>query len=131
MSHWVKYENKTFENTNIKILAKAVQNLGYKLDAKCKKIQNSWGDSVVDCALAKQDGTIMSLGFKKNNKNILELVGDFFATGIDEKTFLDCVAQQYQAERIKRMLEENRWTIENITTNNNDEIVINAFEYNY
>lgn len=130
MSHWVKYENEVFENTDMRILSKAVRNLGYKLDTKCKHIQNSWGESAADAAITS-DNRQLNLGFKKNNiTNILELVGDFFGSGIDEETFLDKIAQQYQSERIQEVLLNNNWNIENIQTNSNNEIVINAFEYN-
>lgn len=130
MSHWVKYENEVFENTDMRILSKAVRNLGYKLDTKCKHIQNSWGESAVDAAITS-DNRQLNLGFKKNNiTSILELVGDFFGSGIDEETFLDKIAQQYQSERIQEVLLNNNWNIENIQTNSNNEIVINAFEYN-
>lgn len=129
MSHWVKYENEVFENTDMRILSKAVRNLGYKLDIKCKRIQNSWGESAVDAAITSDDRKL-NLGFKKNNAtNILELVGDFFGSGLDEETFLDKIAQQYQSERIQETLLNNNWNIENIETNSNNEIVINAFEY--
>lgn len=128
MSHWVRYENKTFENTDISLLSKAMRNLGYGLNTKCKSIENSWGNSKVDCAITKND-KVISLGFKKNDKNILELVGDFFGTGVYEDTFLDKVAQQYQSERIQHVLKNNNWQIDNVSTNKDNEIVINASEF--
>ena len=130
MSHWVKYENKTFENTNMKLLSKAMRTLGYGLDNTCKSIRNAWGESQCDCAITKNN-KVLSLGFKKNDKNILELVGDFYGTGVDENTFLDKVAQQYQSERIQNVLKDNRWEIENVTKNKNNEIVINAYEFTF
>lgn len=129
MSHWVKYTNNTFENTDINLLEKALRTMNYGLDRNCKHISNAWGQEDVNFALTDKSGKVMSLGFKMDKNKKLELVGDFYATGLRQDTFLDQLAQYYQKERITKALEDNRWSIDSIETNQNNEIVINAYQY--
>ncbi len=128
MSHWVKYTNDTFKNTDINLLEKALRTMSYGLDRNCKRISNAWGKEDVDFALTRHN-EVISLGFRADKDNKLELVGDFYLTGLRQDTFLDKLAQYYQKERITKALEDNRWSIDNIETNQNDEIVINAYQY--
>ena len=129
MSHWVKYTNNAFENTDINLLEKAIRTMNYGINRQCKHIQNAWGNENVDFALTDNKDRIISLGFRADKNNTLELVGDFFATGLREDTFLNQLAQYYQKERITQALEDNRWSIDSIETNQNNEIVINAYQY--
>lgn len=56
----------------------------------------------VDCVL-QENGVDTSIGFKiRGENNILQIRGDFWRTGFDEKTFGNIIAQNYTVEKVKR-----------------------------
>lgn len=132
MSHWVTYKNDILVDTNINYLRSALKEMDLEIDCKRQKIENTWGDSFVDYALIRNHEKL-PLGFNssknEDGKNVLELVGDFFGTGLREISFMDNLAKYYQKARISDILIKNNWSIESIENTKDDEIVINACEY--
>lgn len=124
MSHWMRFQNNVLKDTNMDLLEKAVANLGLGLDHNTKTIRNSYGTDKVDMALTK-DGRVISLGFKRNEEGVLELVGDQWGTGVNQKRILNQIAQQYNKENIVQKIKKtSQYSIADITTNSKKEIEI-------
>lgn len=124
MSHWMKFQNNVLKDTNMELLEKAVANLGLGLNHETKTIKNAYGTDKVDMALTK-NGQVISLGFKMNKEGVLELVGDQWNTGVNQKTILNQIAQQYNKENIVQKIKKtSQYSIADITTNNKKEIEI-------
>lgn len=122
MSHWKTYQNNVLKNTDIKIFSKALDNLGLKIDTSIKEVANSYGKNTVDLGLTKK-GVPLSIGFKKVADGMLELRGDFWRSGLNEQTFMDQVAQQYNKEYITQKLRNNyNYNITDVITTNTGEI---------
>jgi len=142
MSHWKKFESKVLEDINREMLKEAIENMNkikngeetpmhLEMDKTISSIRNSWGNERVDAGLRK-NGKAIALGFNfkdSNGKEVVELSGDFYSTGLVESTFMEQLSQVYQKYNIINKLEENGWTVDDITINKNDEIVINAYEW--
>lgn len=114
MSVWKKFESNALKDTEVGYLEKALAEMKLGLDHSIKNISNTWGQEEVDMALTRND-SVLPLGFKvmqEGKHTNLELRGDFYATGLKEKTFMDNLSQKYQKERIKDKLELNGWTVD-------------------
>ncbi|MED1125212.1 DUF1257 domain-containing protein [Bacillus atrophaeus] len=131
MSHWRKFEADVLKDINKELLGKAVKDLGVEMDESIKNIRNTWGNETVSAGLRK-DGHPIALGFNFKNRNgkiELELSGDFFGTGLDERTFIDRLAQSYQKHNAVEKLEMQGWNIDSIETNDKGEIVLEAYQW--
>lgn len=132
MSHWRKFNSQVLNDINKDILSKALANmvdrqgniLNLTFDESITNIRNTWGHETVSASLVK-DGKPIALGFnfkEIDGKIALELSGDFFGTGLNESSFIDQLSQNYQRYRVEQILEENSYSIESITTNEEGEI---------
>ena len=130
MSHWRKFTSNVLTDTKAVLLTKAFANLGIVLDESIKHISNTWGQENVDAGFVK-DGKKLSLGIKYAETaegTQVELKGDFWSTGLDEATFMDNLAQQYQKEHVVDVCESQGWSIDEMVVNNQGEIEIDAFQ---
>ena len=131
MSHWKKFEADVLKDVNMDLLAKAAQDLNVQMDTSIRSIRNTWGNETVDAGL-RVDGRPIALGFnfrKVDGKNQLELSGDFYGTGLDERTFIDRLAQAYQKYNAVEKLEQQGWMVDSLETNDKGEIVIEAYQW--
>lgn len=134
MSVWKKIESKVLAaGVNMELFEKALkEDIGATLDFNTKRIRNTWGSEEVDCAIVV-DGRVRALGFRFSKDNGVELVGDTYGSGIAgdnrQEALMDKIAKFYQKHNIKNKLESNGWVIEDITVDNNEEIVINAYQW--
>lgn len=131
MSHWRKFEADVLKDINKDLLAKAVKDLGVEMNERIKNIRNTWGNEIVSAGLVK-DGRPIALGFNFKNRNgkiELQLSGDFFGTGLDERTFIDRLAQAYQKHNAIEKLEMQGWNIDEMNVNDKGEIVIEAYQW--
>lgn len=134
MSVWKKIESKVLAaGVNMELFEKALkEDIGATLDFNVKKIRNTWGSEEVDCAIVV-DGRVRALGFRISEAKGIELVGDTYGSGIagdnDQERLFNKIAKFYQKHNIKHKLESNGWTIENITIDEQDEIVIDAYQW--
>lgn len=128
MSHWKQFTNDVLTNTNMDILSQAVAKMGITLDTTIKNISNPWGSEKVDMGFRK-NGQAIALGFRNNNGK-LELVGDFYGTGLVEEDFINQVSQHYTVEDIVRKVRTSMWTLENEpTVNANGEVEMYVYQY--
>ena len=134
MSVWKKIESKVLASgVDMGLFEKALkEDIGATLDFNTKRIRNTWGSEDVDCAIVV-DGKVRALGFKFSKENGVELVGETYGSGIagdnDQEALMHKIAQFYQKHNIKHKLESNGWIVEDITTDENNEIVINACQW--
>ena len=131
MSHLTTYNSEVLVNCKKSTLSKAVADLGLEVDHNIKMIKNTWITDKVDAGLLK-DGKQVAVGFKyikEGSKKKLEIAGDFFGTGIDERGFVDKLSQAYKKHDVIRQCKEQGWNIskKDITIDSSTgEIVINA-----
>lgn len=126
MSHWKKFESNVLQDTKRDLLERALGEMGVQLDENIKSIRNTWGNEKVDAGLRK-DGRAIALGinFKMvDGKEQIELTGDFYGTGLNERGFIDRLAQVYQKHNVINKLEEAGWDLDTLQTNSNGELVL-------
>lgn len=133
MSHWKKFNSNVLENTNKDLLQVALKEMDLTMDTSINSIRNTWGNETVDAGLVK-NGSPISLGFNftKNEEGVeqLELTGDFYSTGLNERGFIDKLAQVYQKHNIVDKCEQQGWSIDEINVDDTTgEIVIEAYQW--
>ena len=131
MSHWKKFSSNVLEDINKDLLAKAVADLGVGFSEGIKSIRNTWGNESVSAGLTRK-GQPIALGFNFKNRNgklALELSGDFYGTGLDERTFMDKLSQSYQKHKTVKALEEQGYQIDMNAMNAKGEVVIEAYQW--
>ena len=113
------------------LFSKSFKEFDITLDHSVKTIQNYYGDDTVDAAF-KVKGKLVSLGINFTDKGGVELVGDIYGTGLGrdggQETLMNKIAQTYQKHNIKKVLDENGWTIENEVVNNG-KIEIEVYQF--
>lgn len=131
MSHWKKFSSNVLEDINKDLLQKATADLGVSFDEKIKSIRNTWGNEQVSAGL-KKNGQAIPLGFNfklRNGKLALELSGDFYSTGLNERTFMDDLSQAYQKHKTVNALEQQGYIIDMNEINAKGEVVIEAYQW--
>lgn len=134
MSHLTTYKSNVLKNCKKGILDKALRDLGLKVDYSIKEVKNTYITEPVDGCFIK-DGKKISVGikFEKSGKDtILTVAGDFFCTGLTEKTFIDNLSQNYKKYDVISKCKEMGWTVNKedvFLDNKTKEIVINASRY--
>ena len=125
MSHWRKFTNNVLKNTDMVIFERALSNLGYDVNHDIKRVQNAYGHANVDMALTK-DGRVLSIGFRKDKEtDDLVMECDTWLTGVNESTFMNQLAQQYNKENIVEKLKQtSQFSVTDIETNKKGEIEI-------
>jgi hypothetical protein len=118
MSHWKKFESAVLNNVKRNLLDTAVAEMGLQLDYNVKSVSNSYGKAAVDAGF-KKNGKVVSVGLvftmNKDKTEAIRLEGDFYATGLNESTFMDKLSQVYQKHNIINKVEREGWTIEKDT----------------
>lgn len=134
MSHLTTFKNNSLINTKREALGRAVAEIGLEIDYNHKNVKNTWIDEPVDAAF-KKDGNHIPVGirFSTNADGEEEVViaGDFWGTGLDQKTLTNRIAQVYQKNKVIETCEQSGWFVdqENIITKENGDIVIEASRY--
>lgn len=134
MSHITTYQSDVLKNCKKGLLLRAVKDLGLELDYNIKSIKNTWIHDNVDAGFIK-NGKAIALGIKlnKEGKNIkLEVAGDFYGTGIEEKSFIDKLSQAYKKHDVIYQCKKQGWTVNQDNINidkKTDNIIITATRY--
>lgn len=135
MSHLTTFKNNALTNTKKDLLAIAVSEIaGLELDYNHKTIKNTWINEKVDASF-KYNGRHIAVGlrFETNAEGEEEAVvaGDFYGTGLNQEELTNKIAQVYQKHRVIETCLDANWFIneEDITTEANGEIVIQAYRY--
>lgn len=122
MSVWKRIESKALDaGVKRDVLERALNEIGIGLDYKTKEIRNAYGKDMVDAALVnlQNKNKSKSMGIKFTKKGGVTLVGDIWGTGFGtdgkQEALLNKIAQAYQKTNVIETVEENGWTIENVT----------------
>lgn len=130
MSCW-RNCSSVIRNVKMEVLEQAASRMGLGIDATVKSIGTSYGsyernNAQVD-GVFTQNGQVMQLGFRTNDKGIFEVVGDFYRTRLDSETFMGQLGQIYAEINIRTQLELQGYTVESVTTLANGDTEIEAY----
>lgn len=120
------------KNVNMAYLKEAAKKMGLEIDESVKTIGTSYGNyernrGTVDGAFVK-NGKQLQLGYVLAGEDgNLNVVGDFWSTGLNSETFLGTLGQLYQEINIQAQLELQGYTVENVTTNAQGDTEIEAY----
>ena len=133
MSCWRKCSAQ-IKNADLAILKEAAKKAGLAVNESVKKVATSYGS--YDSNSAKVDGAFikkghqLQLGFVLNGENgCLEIVGDFWQSGLDSESFIGTLGQLYREVQIQQQVEMFGYTVESITTNAEGDTVIQAYAW--
>ena len=128
MSCYRRYTCDVLKNVKVDLLNKAMEALGVQLDWTVKSIKFLYGNDgdAVDASFADN---CLGIVLKGDEENHLKVVGDFWMTGLKEKTFVDELSQQYQKFNVMQQLEQSGYIVENVEQNQQGEIEIGAYCY--
>jgi hypothetical protein len=135
MSHITNFKNDCLVNTDRARLNAALREMGITLDTENRKIENAWINDTVDAVLVVDGKRIPAgLNFKMVDGNeTIEVSGDFYGTGINQKELTDKLAQVYQKHDIVAKCKDQKWYVdeaaENIREDENGDYVIQAYRY--
>lgn len=120
------------KNVNMAYLKEAAKKMGLDIDESVKSIGTSYGDyernrGTVDGAFVK-DGKQLQLGYVLAGADgNLNVIGDFWSTGLNSETFLGTLGQLYQEINIQAQLELQGYTVESVITNAQGDTEIEAY----
>ena len=109
MSCYRRYTCDVLKNVDKELLIKAMRELG------CDTVDAAFSDNRL--------GIIMN----GDEEGHLKVVGDFWMTGLKEKTFVDNLAQQYQKHNVIQQIEQSGYLVESTEQNQEGEIEIMAY----
>lgn len=132
MSQWRKYNAQVLENVKMDTLQKACEDMGVSFDTSVKSVGNTYGESAkVDAGLFK-DGQALPLGFifkHEDGKVKLELEGDFWRTGLDERSFVDLLSRSYQKYNIIEQVTNQGWFIDRNEVDAEGNVILEAVQW--
>ena len=132
MSQWRKYNAQVLENVKMDTLEKACEDMGVRFDTNIKNVENTYGESAkVDAGLIKDD-RVLPLGFifkHEDGKIKLELEGDFWRTGLDERTFVDLLSRSYQKYNIIEQVTGQGWFIDRNEVDADGNVILEAVQW--
>lgn len=133
MSCW-RLCSSTIKDVDESILKEAAEKMGLGINTAIKHVGTSWGigdtnDANVDGAFTK-NGQQLQLGFVAKGENgNLEVVGDFWGSGLNHEVFLGTLGQLYREIQIQQQAELMGYTIDSITTNAEGDTVIEIYAW--
>lgn len=133
MSCWRKCAS-VIKDTDIDILKEAAKKMDLDINTSIKRVGTSYGaydtnSANVDGAFMKR-GQTLQLGYVlKGNSGNLEIVGDFWSTGLNNETFLGTLGQLYREIQIQQQAEMMGYTIDSVTTNAQGDTVIEVYAW--
>ena len=118
MSHLSSYKNNSLKNTDDSLLRQTLEEIGLQIDFDKKKIKTdswSWKEADVDAVLM-QNGKDLPIGLKfnrsENGDKEVEIIGDFYGTGLRQEQLTNQLAQYYQKNHIISKCEEQGWYVD-------------------
>lgn len=131
MSCWRTYQCDTLKNVNKNWIIEALKELGVNVDQNKKIVHGSYENrsAQVD-GVFSYDGKNTDLGIIFNGKNNkVEVIGDFWGSGLDSMTFVDDLARQYLKIQTENQLRMAGYVVQDVTTDANGDIVMEAVAY--
>lgn len=117
MSCWRTYTCDVLKGVNRAVVEEALKKMGLGLNTENKTVYGSYENrtSAVDGVLTR-GGQDISMGvIFDDGTGHLQLVGDFYGTGLNAGTFQDELSRAYQRINIETQAELNGWTVDEAT----------------
>lgn len=133
MSCWRKCAS-VIQDVDLDILKEAAEKMGLNIDTNVKHVGTSYGtfdtnEAHVDGAFTK-NGQILQLGYLlKGESGNLEVVGDFWSTGLNHELFLGTLGQLYREIQIQQQAELMGYTVDSVSTNAQGDTVIEVYAW--
>ena len=133
MSCWRKCAS-VIQDVDLDILKQAAEKMNLGIDTNVKHVSTSYGvndtnAANVDGAFTKH-GSRLQLGYLlKGESGNLEVVGDFWSTGLNHESFLGTLGQLYREIQIQQQAELMGYTVDSVTTNAQGDTVIEVYAW--
>lgn len=117
MSCWRTYTCDVLKNVDKAIVIEALGKMNLSLDQSKNRVYGEYErkDSPCDAVITK-DGKEISMGVVfDDGTGHLQLVGDFWGTGLNSTTFQDELSRAYQRINIIAQAELNGWSVDENT----------------
>ena len=118
MSCWRTYTCDVLKNVDKSIVEEALKEMNLGLDTSRTVVHGYYEgrSSACDGVLINRSGDTVDVGIIFNDETgHLQIVGDFWNTGLDAQEFQDSLAQTYQKINIMHQAELNGWTVDEET----------------
>lgn len=117
MSCWRTYVCDVLKNVDKAIVIEALKKMNLSLNETKKVVKGTYEDKSSPCdAVLVRDGKTLDLGVIYNDDTgHLQLVGDFWTTGLNSATFQDELSRAYQRINIITQAELNGWSVDEST----------------
>lgn len=135
MSCWRTYSCEALKNVDKDLAKKALEQMGVQVDESTKFINAPY-------ALSKTKSGNVDAGFIKNGNHVpvgviwsnddglMEIVGDFWNTGIDEAEFMNTVAGNVMKMTLENQLQLMGYTIdETVAEETEEEIIGECYQF--
>lgn len=133
MSCWRKCDS-SIHNATKETLRAAAERMGLGINDTVRNVETSYGNyesnrAVVDGAFTN-GGRVIQLGYLLSGEGgTLQIVGDFWGTGIDSENFMGTLGQIYREIEIQTQAELMGYTVDTITTNADGDTEIEIFQW--
>ena len=120
------------DNVKKDLLVKACADMGVTFDETVKQVGNSYGERGLVDAGIQLNGKSIALGFifkEEAGKTKLTLEGDFYGTGLNERTFVDLLSQSYQKHNIINQAEAQGWYFDKNEVDKDGNVVLEAYQW--
>lgn len=114
MSCWRSYTCDVLKNVDKSIVEEALKEMNVGLDTSQTRVYGRYENRSSECdGLLMLNGEAIDVGIVFNDETgHLQLVGDFWGTGLDAQEFQDSLSQTYQKINIMHQAELNGWTVD-------------------
>lgn len=114
MSCWRSYTCDVLKNVDKSIVEEALKEMNVGLDTSQTRVYGRYENRSSECdGLLMLNGEAIDVGIIFNDETgHLQLVGDFWGTGLDAQEFQDSLSQTYQKINIMHQAELNGWTVD-------------------
>lgn len=114
MSCWRSYTCDVLKNVDKIIVEEALKEMNVGLDTSKTRVYGRYENRSSECdGLLMLNGEAIDVGIIFNDETgHLQLVGDFWGTGLDAQEFQDSLSQTYQKINIMHQAELNGWTVD-------------------
>lgn len=114
MSCWRSYTCDVLKNVDKSIVEEALKELNVGLDTSQTRVYGRYENRSSECdGLLMLNGEAIDVGIVFNDETgHLQLVGDFWGTGLNAQEFQDSLSQTYQKINIMHQAELNGWTVD-------------------
>jgi len=135
MSCWRTYSCEALKNVDKELAKKALEQMGVQVDETVKFIDAPYAVSEVksgnvDAGFIKNGNAVPVGVIWKNADGLMEIVGDFWRTGIDEEEFMNTVAGNVMKATLENQLELMGYTIdESVAEETEDEIIGECYQF--